>query len=287
MAPQLHCGTTHRNGDDIMNRIANALRSSFIPLLAIRLAAVGVLGCDNVDGTDADDFAFDGAEDVSEAEQAVTIQRWASVENGTFSEFDQTNGNVEIVSDRAADGIRSVHAWTPANAPSQTKYARGIFNLNWDTGTDIWYSVSIYLPIGFYAAQQGQVDLVRWDNWTVDPTNTDRGGIVIYGSDKKARFVRQRLGVEQIALVGPFTITEGVWHDLEVHQRFSTNNASDLTQVYMDGALMGSSTQKNWYGRPITRIRYGIVAVNDPAQTNRLDLWFDAAATSTSSLTLP
>jgi hypothetical protein len=88
-------------------------------------------------------------------------------------------------------------------------------------------------------------------------------------------------------LVGPFTITEGVWHRLEVHQRFSDNNTSDLTQVYLDGTLKGSSTLKNWYGRPISRIRYGIVAVNDPAQTNRLDMWYDAAAISSSSLTLP
>jgi hypothetical protein len=267
-----------------MNRIASILRSSLIPLLAIRLTAIGLLGCASVD--ELDEFEQE-QEDVAEAELAVTPLRFASVENNTFSEFDQTNGLVEIVSNTAADGVRSVHAWTPANAPTQTKYARGIFNIDWNTGTDIWYSVAIYLPTGFYAAQQGQVDLVRWDNWTVDPTNTDRGGIVIYGSDKKARFVRQRLGVEQVALVGPFTITEGVWHRLEVHQRFSDNNTSDLTQVYLDGTLKGSSTLKNWYGRPISRIRYGIVAVNDPAQTNRLDMWYDAAAISSSSLTLP
>jgi hypothetical protein len=253
-----------------MNRTARFFRHAST-ILAIGFAAVGMLGCADADDEETGDH-------VAEAAQASTILRWASVESGTFSEFNQTNGNVEIVSDRAGDGIRSVHAWTPANAPGQTKYARGIFELNWGAGSDVWYGMAVYLPTGFYAAQQGQVDLMRWDNWTVDPTNTDRGGIVIYGSDKRARFVRQRLGVEQVALTGSFTITEGEWHWIEVHQRFSTNNASDLTEVYMDEVLQGSSTQKNWYGRPITRIRYGIVAVNDPAQTNRLDLWFDAAA---------
>ena len=212
------------------------------------------------------------------APSAPSPSLMASLESGTLTEFHQISGAVDVTTTRSYDGSRSAHAATPANRTGSPLFARGIFEVNWQDGTDIWYGMAVYLPQGFYAAQQGQVDILRWDNWTIDPTTTDRSGIVIYGSDKRARLVRQRLGVEQVELVGPFTIAEGTWHRLEVHQRLSAQDGAALSEVYLNGTLIGRSSKKNAYGRPVTRIRYGIVARNDGAQRKALELWFDRAA---------
>jgi len=36
-----------------MNRIISLLRSTFVPLLAFRLTAIGLLGCENIDNASA------------------------------------------------------------------------------------------------------------------------------------------------------------------------------------------------------------------------------------------
>ncbi len=215
---------------------------------------------------------------------------------GSF-DFDQTNASpasgvsdpttLRLVSDRVYEGGGAAHAHLAANAASSNKFSRGIFhNLTWGAGTDVWYGVAVYLPVGFYAAQQGQIDLLRWDNWVDDPSTTDRGGITIYGPPAagKAYLFRGRIGSPQNELVGPFSLSEGSWHWLEVHQRFSPGNTSDLSELYVDGAFVGRSTAPNWYGRRMTSVRFGLVAVADPRQSNGLDLWFDRASVSSGML---
>ncbi|MEA2347522.1 MAG: Polysaccharide lyase [Thermoleophilaceae bacterium] len=218
---------------------------------------------------------------------AATAPRTALLENGGFSEFDQTNaagGTLTNTTEAAYQGAHSAKAsYTGAG---ENGYSRGIFNANYKDGDDLWYGAAYYLPPGFKASMQGQVDLLRWDNYTVDPNQTDRSGIAIYGSDKKARLVRAKLGVEQVPLVGPFDLPEGRWFYLEVHQRLGTKNA--VSEVYLDGKKVGSSTQANTYGRPVTRVRYGLVAMAAGVQTKPLSLWFDKATMgSTSSSTVP
>ena len=128
---------------------------------------------------------------------------------GSF-DFDQTNASpasgvsdpttLRLVSDRVYEGGGAAHAHLAANAASSNKFSRGIFhNLTWGAGTDVWYGVAVYLPVGFYAAQQGQIDLLRWDNWVDDPSTTDRGGITIYGPPAagKAYLFRGRIGSPQ------------------------------------------------------------------------------------------
>jgi hypothetical protein len=218
------------------------------------------------------------------------VIRASGLESGDFSGFDQTNAapgtgvpdptTLNVTSAQAYDGTYSAAAHSAANAISANKYSRTIFhNLGWAAGTDVWYGCAFNLPAGFYAKQQGQIDLMRWDNWSDDPTTTDRGGIVIYGppATGKAYLIRARLGGGGSELVGPFSISEGRWHWLEVHQRFSAGHTSDLSEVYLDGNLVGASSAPNWNDRRITSIRFGIVALNDGTQTNPVDLSFDRA----------
>jgi Polysaccharide lyase len=201
------------------------------------------------------------------------------LEDGSFSEFSQTNalnGSLTPTTDRAYEGSRSAHAtYTGAG---RNGYSRGIWNVSWQDGDEVWYGGAFYLPEGFKDRMQGQVDLVRWDNWPSMPEQSEKGGVVIYGSDKRARLVRMKQGVEQASLGGSFDIPEGRWVWIEVHQRLS--EADPLSEVYLDDELVASSTAKNSYGHSIDRIRLGLVAISSGSQTNPLELWFDRAAVS-------
>jgi hypothetical protein len=120
------------------------------------------------------------------------------------------------------------------------------------------------------------VDLLRWDNWESHPNDTDWGGVSIYGSDHRARLLRFGDNRPNDTLVGPIDLPEGRWFTLEVHQRLSGGEGA-LSELYVDGALVGQSDKPNTYGRGIERIRYGIVAIAEDEQHKPLNLWFDRA----------
>jgi hypothetical protein len=119
---------------------------------------------------------------------------------------------------------------------------------------------------------------MRWDNWSLYPDEADWGGVSIYGSDHRARLLRFGAGRPNDTLVGPTTLPEGRWFTLEVHQMRSSQSGSALSELYVDGSLVGKSTAPNTYGRPATRVRFGLVAIAAGAQTKPLQLNFDAAA---------
>ena len=185
--------------------------------------------------------------------------------------FDQLNavGGTLSYQRRAPGGRRGVARATyrgPGNG-----YSRGIFNVSWRNGERVRYGARFYLPRGFHRRMQGQVDILRWDTWPRD----DRSGIVIYGSDRRARLVRQRLGVEQVDISRRFRLPEGRWFRLEVRQRLSRGRA--LNRVYLNGRLIAASRTRNTYGLTVRRVRYGIVAVDAGRQRKSLSLFFDDA----------
>ena len=143
--------------------------------------------------------------------------------------------------------------------------------MGWRPGERVRYSARFYIPRGFKRRMQGQVDILRWDTWP----GADRSGISIYGSDKRARLVRQRLGVEQVAISRPFRLPEGRWFRLEVRQRIARRGARNT--VYLDGRRIASSRTRNTYGLTVQRIRYGLVAIAAGAQRRSLHLYFDDA----------
>jgi hypothetical protein len=91
--------------------------------------------------------------------------------------------------------------------------------------------------------------------------------------------VRFGAGRPNDTLVGPIALPEGRWFRLEVHERLSGGTGA-LSELYLDGKLIGKSTAPNTYGRSIQRIRYGIVAIAEGAQTKPLELSFDDANAS-------
>ncbi len=205
---------------------------------------------------------------------AAVIDRSASIGGSGLQEFDQRGaqlGALQTSRTRAYDGRHSVRATVTGNGNA---YSRGIFDVDWGDGDDVWYGTAIYLPRGFHAALQGQVDLLRWDNWVTDPTTTDRSGIVIWRSDRRVHLIRQRLGVEEQTIAPTFRLPEGRWVWLEVHQRLS-RGAGALNEVFLDGRLVTRSRTANTYGRRIERLRAGIVATDAVRQQRPLSLWFD------------
>lgn len=114
---------------------------------------------------------------------------------------------------------------------------------------------------------------MRWDNYG-STANDSRGGISMW-SDKRFRLFRLHAGVEdpEVSLTNSFDITEGAWHWLEVHQKFSTTDGLALNEVFVDDILVAQSTARNYYGYPITRLRNGIVALGN--QTNALEMSMD------------
>jgi hypothetical protein len=178
-----------------------------------------------------------------------------------------------------ATALRATFAGGSGNA-----YARGVRRVRWRTGDDVWYGAAFYLPAGFIASMQGEVALMRWDNWpTYGTAGADVGGLVIWGRDGRARLKTGTYRTES-TLVGPFDLPESRWFWVEVHQRFAAEDGQALTEVYLDGRRVGDSTRANMTGRTIERLRTGLVAIEAGHQTNPLTLWFDRAAIGRSEL---
>src|SRR3954454_4456071 len=214
------------------------------------------------------------------ANAAVAPQR-VNFETSGLQQFDQLNASVGSLN--AVDGgYGDAHAAEAKySGGGENGYSRGIFNVDWHAGDDVWYSAAFYLPVGFKAAMQGQVALMRWDDYGAHPEAADYSGIVIYGGDKRSRLVIDRIATgTQIELSQAFDLPEGRWFHIEVHQRLGAT--SGLNEVYLDGTKISSSTQPNLEpGRGVDRIRYGIVAIASGSQTNPLRLQFDDATVST------
>ena len=198
-----------------------------------------------------------------------------------FSQINALNGTLTQTTARAYSGTSSARA--TYNGSGENGYARGIWNVQWEDGDDVWFGAAYYLPTGFHSNIQGQVDLVRWDNWSTNPSDTDWGGVSIYGSDHRARLLRFGAGRPNDTLVGPLDLPEGRWFTLEVHQRRSATSGSALSELYVDGKLVGKSTAANTYGRAATRVRYGVVAIAAGSQKKPLELNFDDASMGSAS----
>jgi len=209
--------------------------------------------------------------------QARVTPLSAVLSNGTFGEFSQTNvaeGHLEASDAVPYEGGPSAKA--SYEGDGRNGYSRGIWNVHWEEGETITFGAAFYLPPGFISDIQGEVDLMRWDNWPTHPDDTDWGGIGIYGSDHKARLLRFGMDRSSETLVGPFELPEGRWFTLQVTEHFS-NGPGAFSEVLLDGQPIGHSSKPNMYGREIERIRFGIVAIAEGAQHKPLDLWFDQA----------
>lgn len=212
--------------------------------------------------------------------------RIAGMETGDFSEFDSINsgtpGTLVIDATRAYEGSRSAHASTPGN--SANKYARGIFDVDWKEGTDVWYGAAFYLPSTFFAQAKGWIDILRWDNWTLTQSTQDQGGLALTPEGRLLLLRKNPPSGDQEILIDVPAPSLGAWHWLEVHQRFSQSDGSAVSSLWVDSVVAGAKDSRNIYSRPITALRVGIVSTNDPIQTTQLDLWFDRVSITASQL---
>jgi hypothetical protein len=206
----------------------------------------------------------------------------ANLESPGFAEFSQTNveqGSLVTTGARAYDGRKSARA--TYRGAGINGFARGLRNVNWGDGETVTYGAAFFLPRGFHSRVQGAVSLVRWDNWPSHGKAGDVGGLVLWGSDHKVHLIRGGYvrGYEG-DLIRPFRIPEGRWVHLEVRQQLSGGSGA-RSEVYLDGRRVGVSTAPNAYGRPVERIRYGVVSVAEGAQVKPLTLYFDRATIDT------
>jgi hypothetical protein len=209
---------------------------------------------------------------------AAVAPKTADMNAGSFAGFDQTNattGALTIDRSRSYEGGAAAHASYAGGGANG--FARGIFNVGWANGDDVYYGGAFYLPAGFKAAMKSETDLMRHDNFGANST-TDYGGIGLLKSDGK--YVASTPGSgsgDDMNVAAPFDVPEGRWFWLEVHQKLSPTTGVAVNEVWIDDQLVSSSSKANSYGRGVTRLRYGLVAIGEGAQSTPLDLWFDRA----------
>lgn len=220
--------------------------------------------------------------------QAAVAPNQVTFENGSTAActggVNTTSGNSSFTptTERAHEGTYSAKA--SFTGGTSNAYARCVVTTSWNTGDEVWYGGAFFLPTGFASSMQNQVDLMRWDNYSLNNASQDWGGIIIQNSDKQARLKRFNVSNDFVDLSTPFTFPENRWVWVEVRQKLSPTNGQAINEVWIDGTLQSSSTTANTYGREITRIRYGLVAIGEGSQTNPLNLWVDRATVSNSKL---
>jgi hypothetical protein len=214
---------------------------------------------------------------------APVERRVASLETAGFTEFDGVDstpgvGRLRRVRSRAYDGHHAAQARTPRG--SGNHFARAAFDVRWEAGDDVWYGGAFCLPRGFYARQQGQVALLRWDNWALENRTQDQGGVVILADGRWALADTSTEEDGQALLTAPVRRpAAGRWHWVQVRQRLARSGAA-RNELWLDGDRVSASQTGNWHGRPVTKLRFGIVAVRAGHQLRRLRLWFDRATVS-------
>ena len=153
-------------------------------------------------------------------------------------------------------------------------YDRRVARVHWRDGQEVIYGATFFLPRPFMRNIHSEVDLVRWDNFTDHPNDTDWGGVGILHSDHLAHLMRFNAAGDVTTLVGPFKLPIGRWFRIEVRQLFSDVNGQAFNEVYINNHLIGRSRRANTYGRPIDHLRAGLVAIGEGAQTHPLTLLY-------------
>jgi hypothetical protein len=213
-------------------------------------------------------------------------EKFAGFEMGDWSEWMQLNtsgGSGSIVTSPVGAGSRA--GKLTVDSGSGNKYARGYFDISdWQIGSEHWFGARIYLPVGTYAALQGDMALMRWDNWALANMSQDQFGVWLHGTGSKGNLYlmlnNEQDGVDSILVDPGVKMAEGQWSCLEVRQKLGYDGDA-ISELWLNGTRFGSSTRQNINGgrRPVT-LGYGIVAVNAGTQTNSLTAYVDQAYTA-------
>jgi hypothetical protein len=196
-------------------------------------------------------------------------------ESGSCSAWSQGckvsgSGRYSIGSSGAYDGTRFLRA--TVGASSVIDFARSQTDISIGLGQEFWFGAAVRLQPGFYNAG-GQVRLFAWDAYPASPDQ--RGGIWIDSTGRVVAYHMGRSGQVPLVVLGNRALPEGVWTFVEFRQRLSTSDGNALTEVYVNGSLIGSSTLHNTDGPSVTRFRVGITDGSDVRTTVTAD--FDRA----------
>jgi hypothetical protein len=210
----------------------------------------------------------------------ISAERNATLESelmGGSTGFDFTRSDGGYITRATGAGAYEGNAYASLLSYGTSPGPLGVLNANapgvpsstgWGNGTDVWYGAAYNLSTTF-SARNDRVMLVRWQNAAYPSMGSRYGGIVL-GSDDKYRLVRGNGSTEDV--VGPsggFTLPEGSWFWLEVHQKLESSSASKpVSEVFVNGKLVASSTAPNAYpdsdGKPI-RVHFGYAQRNASA----------------------
>jgi hypothetical protein len=191
-----------------------------------------------------------------------------------FSQLNRLAGSLS----RAAHAGRLAFQAT-YDGRGENGYARAIYNVHWRRGQDVAYGASFFIPRATLDAVQGQVALMRWDDFPAHPEAANYGGLVIFVGDHRAHIIRNELGGkdEEDDLVDAFDLPLDRWFRIEVRQRLAAGSGA-RNEVYVDGHQVATSQRPNIPAdRGVERVRYGISAIAAGAQVKPLRLWFDDA----------
>jgi hypothetical protein len=191
-----------------------------------------------------------------------------------FSQLNRLHGTLSVRSHAGRRAAKATYVGRGANG-----YARAIYNVHWKRGQDVAYGASFYIPSTTLAAVQGQLALMRWDDYPKHPGAANYGGLVLFVGDHRAHIIRNELGGkdEEDDLSDGFDLPLDRWFAIEVRQRLG-DGGDARNEVYIDGKLAASSNKPNIPGdRDVRRVRYGITAIAAGAQKKPLRLWFDDA----------
>src|SRR5262245_44620607 len=151
-----------------------------------------------------------------------------------------------------------------------------------DLNAEFWFGAAIYVPVGFYAAQNAQVRSMGWTDYD-GVTQHLRGGLWINSTDDVYIYRHtENTGVSdgQVPLIslGNKWLPEGQWSWVDIHQKLSATDGSAITEAFKNGVQAGSTVTTHNINSSlatgqITRLRFGL----DDATgvTNALYLIFD------------
>ena len=178
-------------------------------------------------------------------------------ETGDFSEaanFSTEAGSLNVMSGRGYEGTHSARA--SYSGGGVAGFQRVWQNVNWANGTDVWYGMALYIP---NTSDYRYWNPLRWDNYRSYQGDGDTGGLTI--EQGSIHLVRSNYNREEHVLIDGGKAPQGRWFWVELHQRFSGTDGQALSELYLDGRKLGSSTNANSAGRGIDNLRAGVVNV--------------------------
>lgn len=237
------------------------MRRSAPRTVAAVLAAGVLAACTSAaDRTTDSPFAPDqGRVDVSPDSGGAVVP----VRSSTYSGDEAAQASVPGGSDNRF--ARLVRGGT-SGSPGSLAYAEG---------DELWFGVAIRLPAGFYDAVPAYFSPLRWDTFGVD--RVSRSGLALYEDGAFRLFVERQGEPGQDNLLGETTLRldEERWYWLEIHQRLSSEDGQALNTLFVDEREIATSTRRNYYGDPVSAVRYGIVALSEADQAPPLTVLFD------------